>query len=67
MAGGSQIIISKDGITFITPRVFQAKAGQHRFESGATVSLPASPLQKPICIACLLNAASKGLGVVRRE
>ncbi len=29
MAGGSQIIINKDGIKIITPARFEAKAGQH--------------------------------------
>ncbi len=29
MAGGSQIIINKDGITLITPGKFEPKAGQH--------------------------------------
>ena len=37
MAGGSQIIINKDGITIITPAKFEAKAGQHLFKSGAKV------------------------------
>ena len=30
MAGGSQIIISSDGITIKTPREFKVFAGQHR-------------------------------------
>lgn len=29
MAGGSQIIINKDGITIITPAKFESRAGQH--------------------------------------
>ena len=37
MAGGSQIIINKNGITFITPAKFEAKAGQHLFKSGEKV------------------------------
>ena len=37
MAGGSQIIINKNGITFITPAKFEAKAGQHLFKGGAKV------------------------------
>lgn len=42
MAGGSQIIINKNGITFITPAKFEAKAGQHLFKGGAksNVNLP---------------------------
>ena len=46
VAGGSQIIINKDGITFITPAKFEAKAGQHKFESGQKVSteVPALPM-----------------------
>lgn len=37
MAGGSQIIINKNGITIITPANFEAKAGQHLFKSGEQV------------------------------
>ncbi|BAP35058.1 hypothetical protein AS4_01180 [Acinetobacter guillouiae] len=37
MAGGSQIIINKNGITIITPAKFEVKAGQHIFKSGAKV------------------------------
>lgn len=37
MAGGSQIIINKNGITFITPGKFEAKAGQHIFEGGQKI------------------------------
>jgi hypothetical protein len=42
MAGGSQIIINKDGITIITPAKFESRAGQHLFKSGekAEVDLP---------------------------
>ena len=40
MAGGSQIIINKNGITFITPAKFEAKAGQHIFKSGGIVNIP---------------------------
>lgn len=45
MAGGSQIIINKNGITFITPGKFEAKAGQHLFNKGNKVnfSLPEIP------------------------
>lgn len=39
MAGGSQIIINKNGITVITPGKFEAKAGQHLFKSGAEVGV----------------------------
>ena len=38
MAGGSQIIINKDGITIITPAKFEAKAGQHLFKKGSKVN-----------------------------
>ena len=41
MAGGSQIIINKNGITFITPAKFEAKAGQHKFVGGESVKLEA--------------------------
>ncbi|WP_171254757.1 hypothetical protein [Acinetobacter sp. TGL-Y2] len=46
MAGGSQIIINKNGITFITPAKFEAKAGQHKFVGGKKVlnDLPILPL-----------------------
>ena len=39
MAGGSQIILNKNGITLITPAKFEAKAGQHIFKSGAEVGV----------------------------
>lgn len=39
MAGGSQIIINKDGIKIITPAKFETKAGQHIFQSGAEVGV----------------------------
>lgn len=46
MAGGSQIIISKNGITIITPAKFEAKAGQHLFKNGSNVpnQIPYLPL-----------------------
>lgn len=34
MAGGSQIIIDKNGITLITPGKMESKAGQHQFKNG---------------------------------
>ncbi|ATZ65555.1 hypothetical protein [Acinetobacter bereziniae] len=37
MAGGSQIIINKNGVTIITPAKFEVKAGQHVFKSGEKV------------------------------
>ena len=40
MAGGSQIIISKDGIQIITPQKFEVKAGQHLFRAGEPVLMP---------------------------
>ncbi|CAP02942.1 hypothetical protein ABSDF_p10007 (plasmid) [Acinetobacter baumannii SDF] len=45
MAGGSQIIISSDGITIKTPNEFKVFAGQHQFKSGAKVNatLPSLP------------------------
>lgn len=45
MAGGSQIIINKDGITITTPRKFEAKAGQHIFKAGENIppKLPILP------------------------
>nr|WP_174505657.1 hypothetical protein [Acinetobacter sp. Marseille-Q1620] len=58
MAGGSQIIINKDGITIITPNKFEAKAGQHKFLGGASVSadLPQLPdLQNPYVLQYLVK------------
>lgn len=45
MAGGSQIIISSDGITIKTPNEFKVFAGQHNFKNGAKVNntLPILP------------------------
>lgn len=37
MAGGSQIIINKNGIKIITPAKFEAKAGQHLFNKGSKI------------------------------
>ena len=39
MAGGSQIIINKDGITLITPGKFEPKAGQHLFKGGEKANI----------------------------
>lgn len=49
MAGGSQIIISSDGITIKTPGEFKVFAGQHVFVGGATVhpDLPSLPVFEP--------------------
>ena len=46
MAGGSQIIISADGITIKTAKHFKVFAGQHTFEHGAKVisTLPNLPI-----------------------
>ncbi|HHQ1840216.1 DUF2345 domain-containing protein [Acinetobacter baumannii] len=66
MAGGSQIIINKSGITLITPSKFEAKAGQHLFKSGAQVNMLNHTLPKPICVECLMKAAKEGAGIVRR-
>ncbi|UGQ27245.1 DUF2345 domain-containing protein [Acinetobacter calcoaceticus] len=66
MAGGSQIIINKNGITVITPSKFEVKAGQHLFKSGAQVQMPQIALPKPICVECLMKAAKEGAGIVRR-
>ncbi|MDH2636871.1 hypothetical protein QDS01_18330 [Acinetobacter nosocomialis] len=66
MAGGSQIIINKSGITVITPSKFEVKAGQHLFKPGAQVKMPETALPQPICIECLMKAAQEGAGIVRR-
>lgn len=49
MAGGSQIIINKDGIKIITPAKFEAKAGQHLFNNGKSTNpnLPSLPIFEP--------------------
>ncbi|ENV34963.1 hypothetical protein [Acinetobacter gerneri] len=39
MAGGSQIIINKNGIRIITPAKFEVNAGQHLFKRGTKVSM----------------------------
>ncbi|SPL69615.1 hypothetical protein [Acinetobacter stercoris] len=44
MAGGSQIIINKDGIKVITPGKFESHAGQHKFTSGEKVTMPLTSL-----------------------
>lgn len=66
MAGGSQIIIDKNGITLITPGKMESKAGQHKFESGERVSAVTNNLPQPICIECLIKAAVEGSGILRR-
>lgn len=45
MAGGSQIIISSNGITIKTPGEFKVFAGQHKFESGEkqSINMPLLP------------------------
>lgn len=48
MAGGSQIIINKNGITIITPAKFEVKAGQHKFIGGAKSNLVLPSLPKII-------------------
>lgn len=68
MAGGSQIIINKNGITFITPSMFEVKAGQHTFKSGAKVSIDLpnlSPIE-PICEECLIAAAASASSYMLR-
>lgn len=49
MAGGSQIIISSDGITIKTPKEFKVFAGQHVFVGGESISpnLPSLPVFAP--------------------
>ncbi len=64
MAGGSQIIINKNGITVITPGKFEAKAGQHLFKGGAksNVNLPLLPkiIEQPYSAAItFLNEAKQ--------
>ena len=48
-AGGSQVIINKNGITIITPAKFEVKAGQHLFKNGAKIpmNLPNLPTWIP--------------------
>lgn len=68
MAGGSQIIINKNGITFITPSKFEVKAGQHLFKSGEKVNIKFPELNsiEPLCEACLQAAAVSGASYVTR-
>ncbi|KOR72740.1 type VI secretion system protein, partial [Acinetobacter baumannii] len=37
-AGGSQLTISDKGVFINTPRLFHAKAGQHKFDAGAIIN-----------------------------
>ncbi|WP_327858755.1 hypothetical protein [Acinetobacter guillouiae] len=61
MAGGSQIIINKDGIKIITPAKFEVKAGQHLFKTGEKVPMEFPFLERqPICESCLKEAADQG-------
>jgi type VI secretion system secreted protein VgrG len=48
MAGGSQIIISKNGITIKTPNDFKVFARQHQFKTGSRVKaeIPTLPILK---------------------
>ena len=46
MAGGSQIILSSDGITIKMPKEFKVFAGQHKFEGGEKVSIDTPVLPK---------------------
>ncbi len=68
MAGGSQIIINKNGITFIIPSKFESKAGQHLFKSGEKVNvvLPNFNPIEPICEDCLRAAAVSGSSYMLR-
>ncbi|MDC5258451.1 DUF2345 domain-containing protein [Acinetobacter baumannii] len=45
MAGGSQIIISSDGITIKTPKEFKVFAGQHIFSGPSVASLKSTHIQ----------------------
>ena len=47
MAGGSQIVISDDGITISTGGKILYQAGQHKFESGKKVVSPVTVLPTP--------------------
>lgn len=58
MAGGSQIIINKDGIKIITPAKFEVKAGQHIFKGGVKVNtvLPSLPdVENPYVLQYLIK------------
>lgn len=48
MAGGSQIIISADGIQIKTSGSFKVRAGQHQFLAGEPVAQPQTALPNPI-------------------
>ncbi|WP_332605102.1 hypothetical protein [Acinetobacter sp. ESBL14] len=66
MAGGSQIIISSDGITIKTPNVFKVLAGQHTFNSGAKASAAIPMLPKGICLDCMKKAALNGSVFIKK-
>ncbi|TQR64459.1 hypothetical protein [Acinetobacter sp. RF14B] len=66
MAGGSQIIINKDGIKIITPAKFEVKAGQHLFKSGATATVALPMLPKSICLDCMKKAAENGSVFIKK-
>ena len=68
MAGGSQLIINKNGITFITPSKFEVKAGPHLFKSGEKVNITFPELKpiEPLCEECLQAAAVSGASYVTR-
>lgn len=68
MAGGSQLIINKNGITFITPSRFEVRAGQHLFQPGEKVNITFPELStiEPLCEECLQAAAVSGASYVSR-
>ncbi|MFW2013148.1 hypothetical protein [Acinetobacter bereziniae] len=66
MAGGSQIIISSDGIIIKTPREFKVFAGQHKFENGAKVNFSLPILPKSICIDCMKKASKNGSVFIKK-
>lgn len=66
MAGGSQIIINKDGITIITPAQFEAKAGQHLFKGGSISTLELPILPKSICVDCMKKASKNGSVFIKK-
>lgn len=66
MAGGSQIIISSDGITIKTPKEFKVFAGQHKFESGAKANVLLPILPKSICVDCMKKASKNGSVFIKK-
>ncbi len=68
MAGGSQVLITADGIVYATKGNFSAKAVTHKLEgpkSNHVIFPPLSP-PEPICEECLRAAAASATSYMLR-